>query len=458
MLFASIKKYRSTPKKGFTLLFGVLITGLLFSMVLTIAGIVVRQLIISGVGRESQIAFYAADSALECVRYYDRRGDFDVPEIPPASLNCNGNSFAQDETDENTTCEYNNPSGANDDFCPENDDLFQDANSDGQHDGGIQNYRKIVYRKQNTTQLTDSSPEADFVIMKRKGPLALADNRTTVTVNGRNTNNVDSSRRVERTLKETYLPTYQCTSDIQTPTDPTTLSPTEKERIVEIEAWRVSCKRESDIPALSNQNTGIVMSRNWVDAFVLSTYGTDPDTGELGYMCTYHPDACFEYNMLAENDSHALTETGSGQFYNPTTFNSDIPAIPGDLYGSADGSYGDWTAFESASTIDGPARAYVDPGENKVVTKLRVRTLLQEGEMPFYDPRFNPATNEYESSHVPSAVSGEFYCHTDGINFDDLEYIGERHPSNSTFQSPKPMSLISYFCVAFTVNDTAVND
>lgn len=460
MLFAFIKKHRSAPKKGFTLLFGVLITGLLLSMVLTIAGIVVRQLIISGVGRESQIAFYAADSALECVRYYDRRGDFDVPGTPPGSLECNSNDFLRDEVDDSVTCEYNNPSGANDEFCPENGDLFQDANSDGNHDGGIQSYRKIVYSKQNTTQLAGFSPEADFVVLKRTGPLSLADGRTTITVNGRNTSDVNSSRRVERTLKETYLPTFQCTSNLQTPTDPDTLSPNQKDRIVAIEAWRVTCNSEDAMPEISNHHVG-TMTRQYVEDFVADSFYTDPVTGQSGYRCSYHPDACFEYNVTSENDYHDLDETGSGEFYNPTTFNDDLPAIPGFIHGSADGQYGDWEAFESASTIDGPAMAYVDPGEGNVVTKLRVRTLLQEGEMAFYDPLYNPFTSDYESSHVQTAVSGEFVCHADGVNFDNFEYIGEKHPGNSTFQSPKPMSQLSgesYFCVAFTAPETSIND
>lgn len=56
---------------GFTILFAVIVSALVLSIGLSIANITLKQIKISSLGRESQIAFYGADSGSECVLYYD---------------------------------------------------------------------------------------------------------------------------------------------------------------------------------------------------------------------------------------------------------------------------------------------------------------------------------------------------------------------------------------------------
>jgi len=56
--------------KGFTLLFASLIVSLVLSVGIAIANITLAQLTLSTAGRESQIALYNADTALECALYY----------------------------------------------------------------------------------------------------------------------------------------------------------------------------------------------------------------------------------------------------------------------------------------------------------------------------------------------------------------------------------------------------
>lgn len=57
----------------------VLVTGL------SISGIIMKEIMLSGLGKESQIAFYAADTGLECAFYWDVNGAFDSPDY---KINC----------------------------------------------------------------------------------------------------------------------------------------------------------------------------------------------------------------------------------------------------------------------------------------------------------------------------------------------------------------------------------
>lgn len=70
-------------QKGFTLLFAALAGSLLFSVGIAIANIAIRELALSSAGRESQFAFYAADSGAECALYWDiQKGIFDGSPVP----------------------------------------------------------------------------------------------------------------------------------------------------------------------------------------------------------------------------------------------------------------------------------------------------------------------------------------------------------------------------------------
>ncbi len=66
-----MKKFLHTKEKGFTLLFAVLVSTLVVSIGASIISIALRQTILSGTSRESQYAFYAANTVLECAYYWD---------------------------------------------------------------------------------------------------------------------------------------------------------------------------------------------------------------------------------------------------------------------------------------------------------------------------------------------------------------------------------------------------
>lgn len=66
-----------------------------------IANIATKEVLLSGLGRESQYAFYAADTAAECAQYWDYRyGYFDptapIPASPPIS--CSQKTFTVSES------------------------------------------------------------------------------------------------------------------------------------------------------------------------------------------------------------------------------------------------------------------------------------------------------------------------------------------------------------------------
>ena len=58
-------------KKGFTVLFAVIVSSLVLALGLGIVAITMKEVKLSGTGRDSQLAFYAADSGSECAEYAD---------------------------------------------------------------------------------------------------------------------------------------------------------------------------------------------------------------------------------------------------------------------------------------------------------------------------------------------------------------------------------------------------
>jgi Tfp pilus assembly protein PilX len=84
---------------GFTILFAVIVSSLILALGLGIVAITMKEVKLSGAGRDSQLAFYAADSGLECAMYYDivKYGfatSSSLVGLP--SITCNGNSLTVD--------------------------------------------------------------------------------------------------------------------------------------------------------------------------------------------------------------------------------------------------------------------------------------------------------------------------------------------------------------------------
>lgn len=84
-------------EKGFAMLFSVLVSSLVLSVGLSIFSLTLKELILSSSGRESQFAFYAADSGAECALYWDIKGGLNIfatstdgRSPSPSAPTCNG--------------------------------------------------------------------------------------------------------------------------------------------------------------------------------------------------------------------------------------------------------------------------------------------------------------------------------------------------------------------------------
>lgn len=75
--------------KGFSLLFAVLIVGIVLAISIGISDLVTRESALSGFGRDSQMAFFAADSGVECALYWDIKGNA-FATTSQSTINCAG--------------------------------------------------------------------------------------------------------------------------------------------------------------------------------------------------------------------------------------------------------------------------------------------------------------------------------------------------------------------------------
>ena len=71
----SLIKANQKQNRGFTLLIAVLVSGILLALGFAIFNIASKELTLASSGRESQFAFYAADSGIECALYWDYQED-----------------------------------------------------------------------------------------------------------------------------------------------------------------------------------------------------------------------------------------------------------------------------------------------------------------------------------------------------------------------------------------------
>lgn len=82
-------------RSGFTLLFAVLVANLILAIGIATFNLTVKQVLLSSVGRESQFAFFAADSGVECALFWDfERNAFSVNQ-PIGQIVCNGQTIAK---------------------------------------------------------------------------------------------------------------------------------------------------------------------------------------------------------------------------------------------------------------------------------------------------------------------------------------------------------------------------
>ena len=75
-LFSLVKGQRlkvNSCSSGFTVLFAVLIGSLIFSLGIAISQLSIKEIVLSSTGKQSETAFFAADTGVECALYWDFR-------------------------------------------------------------------------------------------------------------------------------------------------------------------------------------------------------------------------------------------------------------------------------------------------------------------------------------------------------------------------------------------------
>ncbi len=93
--FLNMKQHHyKKNSEGYILLFSVILTSILLSIVIGIITMTMRQRIFTQQVNQSTRSFYAADTGLECLIALDTRGDFgtvpDTPVTNPVTASCTG--------------------------------------------------------------------------------------------------------------------------------------------------------------------------------------------------------------------------------------------------------------------------------------------------------------------------------------------------------------------------------
>src|SRR3990167_512175 len=81
----------AAPQRGFTLLLAALVSSIVLAVGAAIFGIAQKQVLLSAIGRDSQFAFYAADTAAECALYWDFRCNYFASSTALVSASCTSN-------------------------------------------------------------------------------------------------------------------------------------------------------------------------------------------------------------------------------------------------------------------------------------------------------------------------------------------------------------------------------
>lgn len=71
---------KKNTNDGFAVLYAVLVASVIAIGGLILSNIIFKQLVLSGVGQSSQIAYYAADVGRACARYWEGQGNFGYVE------------------------------------------------------------------------------------------------------------------------------------------------------------------------------------------------------------------------------------------------------------------------------------------------------------------------------------------------------------------------------------------
>lgn len=114
MNYLSDMQRGKSANRGFTLLMAALVASVVLSIGVAIFNIVRKEVQLSSMGRDSQFAFYGADSAADCALYWDVRQQYFASSSSPTDITCDSQTVpvsSVDQTDafgvwESTTFTY----------------------------------------------------------------------------------------------------------------------------------------------------------------------------------------------------------------------------------------------------------------------------------------------------------------------------------------------------------------
>lgn len=185
---------------GFTLLFALLVSVLVLAVGASVISVSLRQSVLSNTGRESQYAFYAANTGIECALYWD---------VNPPSQDVNVRVFPFNNgiiTQTRDTVNLNNVKCAGGNI---EDGSGFPSGSGGYTGNWEDNGNTTIFRIALSDQsVTADIPEHNVYCAEVKVEKSLSpegDILTTITSQGLNTCNIDNPRAVQRGLVLQYL-------------------------------------------------------------------------------------------------------------------------------------------------------------------------------------------------------------------------------------------------------------
>jgi len=192
---------KNNKQKGFVLLFAVLISTLVLAVGISMISIALKQVQLSGSGRDSQYAFYVANTGAECATYWDLASSSVFrTKNNRATTNTNIECLGMVLTDTNLN--------ATGEICNTQPNNYQQW-CDWQV--GSTNVYKTKFRiSYNNLQIPESDRKpycADVIVTKDIISGGSSDGlvgTTTVTSRGYNTCDSANPRRIERALEFSY--------------------------------------------------------------------------------------------------------------------------------------------------------------------------------------------------------------------------------------------------------------
>lgn len=182
---SAINEQKKIQEKGFTILFAVLVSILVLAVGASIVNLSLKQILLSGSARESQFAFYAANTGVECALYWNTQN------LPGKD----GLVFVEDDDDSSVFAE--DEVQCLGDKLSDTDGALVSSNSDGA------STRFRLDFDYNDNDIVDSGelPYCVDVIVTKEKNILETDVDTTIQAYGYNTCDESNPRRIERGLR-----------------------------------------------------------------------------------------------------------------------------------------------------------------------------------------------------------------------------------------------------------------